>query len=216
MLKLRELEAALQEVEPFAEPRIELEQYPTSAHIAAHMAFTMENAFGDLLGKTVVDLGCGCGMLSIACALQGADHVLAVDIDSAALDIALDNAARLELEDDIDFVLADAPWPLALGPGARQVDTVVMNPPFGTKHNAGLDVLFLRRAIEIADGAVYSLHKTSTRAFLQRKAKELGAEMEVVAELRYELPKTYKFHNKQSVDIEVDFLRFDCSQRHCT
>jgi predicted RNA methylase len=32
--------------------------------------------------------------------------------------------------------------------------------------------------------------------------------MEVVAELRYDLPRSYKFHKKDSVDIEVDFLHF--------
>lgn len=42
-------------------------------------------------------------------------------------------------------------------------DTVVMNPPFGTKHNAGMDMKFLSAALNIAKTAVYSLHKTSTR-----------------------------------------------------
>ena len=30
----------------------------------------------------------------------------------------------------------------------------------------------------------------------------------VVAELRYDLPATYRHHKKTSVDIEVDFIRF--------
>jgi predicted RNA methylase len=50
---------------------------------------------------------------------------------------------------------------MALKPNS--FDTVIMNPPFGTKNNAGIDMLFLRRAIELATGAVYSLHKSSTR-----------------------------------------------------
>ena len=33
----------------------------------------------------------------------------------------------------------------------------------------------------------------------------------VVAELRYDLPATYKHHKKASVDIEVDFIRFAIS-----
>lgn len=45
----------------------------------------------------------------------------------------------------------------------RVFDTVVMNPPFGTKHNAGMDMKFLLAGINIANTAVYSLHKTSTR-----------------------------------------------------
>ena len=37
---------------------------------------------------------------------------------------------------------------------------------------------------------------------------EWGVGMEVVAELRFDLPSTYKFHKQKSVDIEVDFIRF--------
>ena len=42
-------------------------------------------------------------------------------------------------------------------------DTIVMNPPFGTKNNAGMDMCFLETGVELAVNSVYSLHKTSTR-----------------------------------------------------
>lgn len=42
-------------------------------------------------------------------------------------------------------------------------DTVLMNPPFGTKQNNGIDMNFLRIALKLAKQSVYSLHKTSTR-----------------------------------------------------
>lgn len=45
----------------------------------------------------------------------------------------------------------------------RAFDTVVMNPPFGTKHNAGMDMKFLAAGLKLARTAVYSLHKSSTR-----------------------------------------------------
>jgi len=35
--------------------------------------------------------------------------------------------------------------------------------------------------------------------------------MEVLAELRWDIPQLYKFHKKKSVDIEVDFIRVDTS-----
>lgn len=94
----------------------------------------------------------------------------------------------------------------------KRFDTILMNPPFGTKHNAGMDIKFLLSAINLAQNAVYSLHKSSTRNFIQRKANELGAEAEVIATLRYNLDSTYKFHKKNSVDIEVDCWRFDVSK----
>ncbi|MDP4153091.1 MAG: 50S ribosomal protein L11 methyltransferase [Bacillota bacterium] len=47
----------------------------------------------DCDGKTMLDLGCGSGILSIAALLLGADSAVAVDIDKNAADIAAENAA---------------------------------------------------------------------------------------------------------------------------
>ena len=44
-------------------------------------------------GDTVLDLGCGSGILSIAALVLGASHALAVDIDPKAVDVAYENAA---------------------------------------------------------------------------------------------------------------------------
>jgi len=92
-----------------------------------------------------------------------------------------------------------------------------MNPPFGTKNSAGADFKFLNRALSLVKpgGHVYSLHKSSTRDFFLKKAAsgppELFANVkaEVLAKIRYDLPKCYKFHKKTSVDIEVDFWHFE-------
>lgn len=45
----------------------------------------------------------------------------------------------------------------------KYFDTVLMNPPFGTKNNAGVDMKFLQMGIRLSCGSVYSLHKSSTR-----------------------------------------------------
>ena len=54
---------------------------------------------------------------------------------------------------------------------------------------------------------MYSMHKTSTRDHVLRKAAEWGATAEVVAELRYNLDASYRFHKQRSVDIAVDLVR---------
>ena len=90
----------------------------------------------------------------------------------------------------------------------NKFDTVIMNPPFGTKKNAGIDMKFLKIGIALAKSTVYSLHKTSTRDYIQRKTKELNVTGEVVAELKYNLESSFKCHKKTSVDIQVDFWRF--------
>lgn len=84
-----------------------------------------------------------------------------------------------------------------------------MNPPFGTR-NKGIDVLFLEKALELRPKAIYSLHKTSTRPFLIKKAeKEWGLQVKVLAELKFAIPQIHKFHKKKSLDVEVDFIRFE-------
>ena len=71
--------------------------------------------------------------------------------------------------------------------------------------------MFLEKAIHMAKQTVYSLHKTSTRHHIDKKAKQNHVDMEVVAELKFNLNASLKFHRRKSVDIEVDFIRFDVS-----
>lgn len=208
-MKLKQLEQHLQEVEGFENPKILLEQYPTRPHIAACMVHTMAYTFDDIEDKLIADLGCGCGVLAIGSAMLGAGAVTGFDVDQDALEQFQGNISDFEI-DNIDLVNMDIEslnedW-------TNKFDTVIMNPPFGTKHNKGLDLKFLRTGIMMASGAVYSLHKTSTRDHVVKKAAEWGAEAQVLAELRYDLPNTYKHHKKSSVDINVDFIRFTCSK----
>ena len=74
--------------------------------------------------------------------------------------------------DNIDMIKADVN---SIGEGwENKFDTVIMNPPFGTKHNKGLDMVFLQRAITMTRTSVYSLHKTSTREHILKKASDWG------------------------------------------
>lgn len=192
-MKLKQLEQHLQEVEGFENPKILLEQYPTRPHIAACMVHTMAYTFDDIEDKLIADLGCGCGVLSIGSVMLGAGAVTGFDVDEDALEQFQGNISDFEI-DNIDLVNMDIEslnedW-------TNKFDTVIMNPPFGTKHNKGLDLKFLHTGIMMASGAVYSLHKTSTRDHVVKKAAEWGAEAQVLAELRYDLPNTYKHHKK--------------------
>lgn len=53
----------------------------------------------DLAGKTVVDYGCGSGILAIAAILLGAEKAYAVDIDPQALTATRNNAQKNNVED---------------------------------------------------------------------------------------------------------------------
>ena len=259
-MKLKHLESLLEDVEPFREPNVMLEQYPTGAHLAARVVHAAHER-GDIEDRTVVDLGVGGGVLTIASILMGAAHVVGVDVDPGALELCRDNCDAFDppLEPELRLaripkdVLAwhraaassagargDAPAPPAhpapdapsalsttidendrgsgdasgspdaSTPAALRAHTVVMNPPFGTRRK-GADMQFLRAALHVADSAVYSLHKTSTRAHIEKHAMLTlrAAKAEVLAELRYELPRVYAHHRKDVVEIEVDLWRFE-------
>ncbi|XP_071860435.1 rRNA N(6)-adenosine-methyltransferase Mettl5-like [Bombus fervidus] len=205
-ITLRCLEEYLQELETFEKPKILLEQYCTSAHIAARMLYYAQEQFDEIQGRTVADLGCGCGHLSIGAKMLEAGHVTGFEIDSDALDILFRNCDDLELY--VETVQCDI---LQYLPGRFEkfFDTVIMNPPFGTKHNAGIDMKFLEIATKLASNSVYSLHKTSTRNYVLRKAAQYGAKGKVIAEVKFDIPRSYKFHKQYSVDIETDLIRFE-------
>lgn len=207
-MRLKELRSFLQSVDGFEKPKVQFEQYATSPEIASHVLYTMESSFGDISGKSVADLGCGSAIFTIGSRMLGAELCTGFDIDSDALDLAVRNVGELEV-DCIEFVQCDIRDRSFPERWRKTFDTVVMNPPFGTKNNSGVDALFLEQALQLSRGAVYSLHKTSTRSFFQKKASELGVTMQVLAELRFNLPATYRFHKKRSVDVEVDLLRFE-------
>jgi hypothetical protein len=91
---------------------------------------------------------------------------------------------------------------------SKIVDTVITNPPFGTKNNEGIDVQFLKTAIRLARQAVYSFHKTSTRTYMIKLIRESwGLNVEVVAQMKFDIPNMYKFHKQKSVDVDVDLIR---------
>ncbi|XP_031473398.1 uncharacterized protein LOC116245920 isoform X1 [Nymphaea colorata] len=203
-MKLKQLESLLGNLDQFTEPKIDLEQYPTRPHIASRMIYTAANTFGDITSKVVADFGCGCGTLGIASALLDAENVIGIDVDSLSLETALSNAEDLEV--NIDLVQCDIHHLEWRGP---VVNTVVMNPPFGTRKK-GSDLDFLLKALKVASDAVYSLHKSSTRDHIKRVAlRDFNAtSAEVLCELRFDVPQMYKFHKKKEVDIAVDLWRF--------
>ncbi|KAF5178188.1 Methyltransferase-like protein [Thalictrum thalictroides] len=203
-MKLKQLESHLGCLEQFSNPKKELEQYPTGAHIASRMLFSAENSFGDVSGKVVADFGCGCGTLGLAASLLDAQYVIGIDIDSESLELASLNAEDLEI--DMELVHCDLSNLVWKG---QIIDTVVMNPPFGTRKK-GADMIFLHTGLKVASQAVYSLHKTSTREHVKRTAlRDFNAiSAEVLCELRFDVPQLYKFHKKKEVDVAVDLWRF--------
>lgn len=87
-IKLKKLEQYLQGVDNFEKPKILLEQYATPSHIASVMMYEIQSKYGDLEKKLVADLGSGCGMLSIASFLLGAQQTIGFEIDPDAVEVS--------------------------------------------------------------------------------------------------------------------------------
>jgi D-alanine-D-alanine ligase-like ATP-grasp enzyme/methylase of polypeptide subunit release factors len=84
-------------------------------------------------GETVLELGCGTGLLSIAAAKLGAAQVLATDMDPRALAIIVKNAIRNGVADRIDIRAGS--WYEALREGTASAeqpgrfDVIIATPP---------------------------------------------------------------------------------------
>ncbi|MGO2010621.1 MAG: 50S ribosomal protein L11 methyltransferase [Pseudoalteromonas sp.] len=61
----------------------------------------------DLTGKTVVDFGCGSGILGIAAIKLGAERMIGIDIDPQALAASKDNAQRNGVADQLEVYLPE-------------------------------------------------------------------------------------------------------------
>jgi ribosomal protein L11 methyltransferase len=55
----------------------------------------------DLDGTTMIDVGCGSGVLAISAVLLGAASVIAIDLDPIAVDVTRANAARNGVADEV-------------------------------------------------------------------------------------------------------------------
>lgn len=148
------------------EPKIQFEQYPTTPHLAARMLYTADTVYNDIEDKSIGDFGSGCGILSIAANILGAGWVcfesvmyfilkpynrysVGFDIDPDAIKIAQENSDQFEV--CIDFVNTDL-LHAKLERFQGKLDTIIMNPPFGTKNNKGIDMLMLKKAIDVSFG----------------------------------------------------------------
>jgi putative methylase len=203
LVRKRDLERALSQIEAHPLPNAYLEQYTTPSKVAAETLYLAAYVYDDVIGKTVVDLGCGTGRLTIGAALLGAKEVFGVDVDGVAVRVAQKNAEKMGVKEKTHWIVAD----IDVVKGA--FGTVLQNPPFGVQRRRA-DRRFISKSLELSS-TIYSFHKggESNREFIKRFIERHGGRVTNIFPLKMEIPRMFKFHTKKKRSIQVDLYRIE-------
>jgi putative methylase len=217
LIRKLELELFLSQMESQPSPKASLEQYTVSEAVAASMLYLAAYTNGDIVDKTVVDLGCGTGKLALAASYLGAQYVIGVDIDKTAIKTASENSKKAGPKVNVQWVLGD------IGAVTGSFDTVLQNPPFGVQKRAA-DRRFLEKALEVGN-VVYSLHnhpctdkqlirrlkanpggllQVSPSPFIERFVESRRGVVKAVYAMLMTITRMFDFHTKMKHDFVVD------------
>jgi putative methylase len=212
-----ELERFLSEISVHPSPRVGLEQYTLSESAAATILRLSAYTFDDIVGKTVLDLGCGTGRLALGAAFLEAKEVTGVDIDRTAIDTALESSQRVKVTNPPQWIIGDVDAIVG------RFDTVLQNPPFGVQKR-GADRKFLAKALQVGK-TVYSLHnhpkadttlvkhlkkcgeqilQVPVSPFIRSFVENLDGRIIAVYALLTTIPHMFFFHTKIRYDLVVD------------
>ncbi|OPY76945.1 MAG: D-alanine--D-alanine ligase [Syntrophorhabdus sp. PtaU1.Bin153] len=147
---------------------------PEGVHCPPRSTIQLAELLDIKADETVLELGCGAGLLSIAAARLGARRVVATDLDPRALEAATRNIRANGLESRIE--VRSGSWYDAVGSGTgvrrrrERFDVIIATPPqtpgpgvFGPRYG-GPDGT--RHLFTIIDGAPLFLDKTHGRLWL--------------------------------------------------
>jgi len=203
LVRKRDLERALSEIEVNPLPKAYLEQYATPSNVAADILYLAAYVYDDIIDKTVMELGCGTARLSIGAALLGAKEVFGVDLDKIAVSVAKENAEKMHTKERTHLIVGD------IDVIKGTFDTILQNPPFGVQRRRA-DRRFISKSLELSN-TVYSFHKSgdSNRKFIKRFIEEHGGKITNIFPMSMGIPRMFKFHTKKKQSIQVDLYRIE-------
>ena len=216
LIRKLDLERFLSTVAPQPNPQVHLEQYTLSEHIAANMLYIAAYVNDDIVGKSVLDLGCGTGRLALGASYLGAKEVVGVDIDRSAIKTAHKNSSKAGLANGVQLINGD------ISTIVGKFYTVLQNPPFGVQTREA-DRAFLVKALEVGN-SIYSFHnhpEFNTRLikqlkasqgflqipaspFLERFISKYDGTVTAVYAMLMTIPHMFDFHTKLKHDFVID------------
>ncbi|KAK6192020.1 hypothetical protein SNE40_003574 [Patella caerulea] len=140
-------------------------------------------------GKTIVDIGSGCGATAIACKLVGARHVIANDIDSVA-------AESIKLNSELNDVTLFITTQNLIGQSSAKCDIILLGDMFYDEQFANIISDWLKKSMTksstvfIGDPGRHSFQNHPMREQLKKLAC-------------YELPKSCKLQNNGLISSSV-------------
>ena len=212
-----DLEIFLSKIPPTHHPQVNLEQYTTPEAVVAKVLYLVASSYEDIIGKTILDLGCGTGRFALGASYLGAKQVEGIDIDPIAVKTAYRSAKRLNLNKKINWIIGD----VSVINGC--FDTVLQNPPFGIQKRQA-DRKFLNKALELGQN-VYSIHshpsfdkelikrfrknsstliKIAPSPFLKKYIEDHNGNIHAVYSMLMTIPKMFDFHKKQKHSFVID------------
>ena len=216
IIRKLDLEIFLSKIAPQPNPQVNLEQYTISQSVASTMLYIAAYLNDDIIGKTVLDLGCGTGRLALGASYLGAKNVVGIDVDKLAIKTAVENSSKADLTGEVQWVTGD------INVIADRFDTVLQNPPFGVQAREA-DRAFLVKALEVGN-SIYSLHnhpeidkqlikqlkatngflQVSPSPFLERFISQHNGVVKSVYAMLMTIPRMFDFHTKLKHDFVID------------
>ncbi|MFA5303019.1 MAG: METTL5 family protein [Candidatus Nanoarchaeia archaeon] len=193
----KELEIKLSFIKDFLDKKPSLEQYTTPSSIAADLlwaAYMNE----DINNKTIIDAGCGNGILGIGALMLGAKKVIFIDIDKSAIKATNETLIELKLH---DFEVVNS----NIFDYNGKAEVLITNPPFGVQTKDS-DKEFLMKCSNLAN-KIYLIYKGDGLKILKKLFPDKN--IEVIKNDELILKNQFSFHTKEKAKAKIILARIN-------
>lgn len=188
-VRLRHLAMTLSGLTAHPQNNDALEQYATEGDLAARWLLAMHQ-FGDVEGRTVVDVGAGNGIFGLGAMLLGASSAWLIESDAEVCTVAAGNARSLGIEVAVVHQHVTSIHHLPSIEGC----TIISNPPWGVRTTAA-DRPVLEALLGSSASVLHIMHHADA-PHVEAMARDEGWLSEEVLRAPFRLPPIYEHHQR--------------------